>query len=76
MKTYTQMVEIHGKDIGNGETCSADHIIQNFTLTIRTLNGVSVDTVKNLIETKYEVIDIQQNRAVVFVRGSSIPDFT
>lgn len=40
-----------------------DHVVQTFTIQVRSLTGVSQSQIKNLIEEKYEVIDIEQTES-------------
>jgi hypothetical protein len=37
-----------------------DNVTQKFTIEIRSLNGVHIDALKRLIQTKHEVLYIQQ----------------
>lgn len=37
-----------------------DNVTQTFVVTVRSLNGVHIDALKRLLQTKHEVIDIQQ----------------
>jgi hypothetical protein len=37
----------------------ADHVVQVFRVEIRTLNGVHPETLKGVIQKRYEVTDIQ-----------------
>lgn len=68
-------VEVNGNPIGLGETVSVDHVVATYTVTIRSLTGVDKNDLKNLIQSKYEVTDIDLVNDTHFVRGSSVPDF-
>ena len=67
-------VEINGRPIGNGQTVVVDHIVQTYEIQIRSINGVSQDVLKRLIEQKYEVVLIEQTDTVAYV-SVGCPDF-
>jgi hypothetical protein len=68
-------VEVNGNPIGRGETVSVDHVVATYTVTVRSLSGVDKNDLKNLIQTKYEVTDIDLVDDTYFVRGSKVKDF-
>ncbi len=68
-------VEVNGNPIGRGETVSVDHVVATYTVTVRSLSGVDKNDLKNLIQTKYEVTDIDLVDDTYFVRSSQVKDF-
>lgn len=50
------------------ETITVDNAVDTFTLKIRSLHGVSEETLKNLIQTKYEVTEIVKTNCNVTYR--------
>jgi hypothetical protein len=70
-----KFVEVNGNPIGPGETVSVDHVVATYTVTIRSLTAVDKNDLKNLIQSKYEVTDVNLVDDTYFVRGSSVPDF-
>jgi len=53
-------VRIDGKPLVNGKTVTLDHSTQKFEIVVRSLRGVSTQTVKDLIQKSYEVINIKE----------------
>ena len=45
-----------------GQTFSVDHYIDTFVVKIRSLSGVGPEDLKNLIEKKFEVVDIKKTK--------------
>lgn len=41
-----------------GRTVQVDHKVTTFVVTVRSLSNVGTDSIKNLIEKKFEVVDI------------------
>ena len=41
------------------ETVTTDHVVQVFRVEIRSLNGVHPETLKGVIQSRYEVTDIE-----------------
>lgn len=69
-----ETTEIHGRPIGQGDTVSVDHSVQDFHVQIRSLSGISTDTLKNLIQTRYEVTRIAKGNTKLYVQ-KGISDF-
>lgn len=46
------------------ETVIVDHFTQRFTVVIRSLSPVGEDTLKNLIQQKYEVVEIEKQDTI------------
>jgi len=42
-----------------GRTVQVDHMVQTFTIEIRSLSGADQATIKRLLQAKYEVLDVQ-----------------
>ena len=60
-------VHLYGKEIHDGKTVTLDHSVQSFTIVVRSMSGVSPQTLKDLIQTKYEVIRIGENDRTDYV---------
>jgi len=45
-----------GKPVHDGQTVVVDHTVREFRVVIRSMNNVGPDTIKNLIQTKFEVV--------------------
>lgn len=59
---------IGDKPIGDGQTVIVDHTIKTFTVSVRSTSNVGADTIKNLIEAKYEVVEIEETDGVHMVK--------
>jgi hypothetical protein len=59
----------------DGETVTVDHSVRTFMVQIRSINTVGPESLKQLIEQKFEVTDIQETDGTYFVRGSRTNDF-
>lgn len=70
-----KVYEVNGRTIKNGETVTFDHSIQTFIVKVRSLGRVSPERIKDLIENKFEVVDIQEGDSISYVKGSSVRDF-
>jgi hypothetical protein len=44
----------------NGETVQVDHSIKTFVVRVRSMTNVGPDTIKNLIEKKFEVVSCEE----------------
>jgi hypothetical protein len=53
-------VRINGKPLVDGKTVKLDHSVQKFEIVVRSLRGVSTQTVKDLIQKSYEVVRINE----------------
>lgn len=69
-----KLQRIDGKPIRDGQTVSSDHVVQKFTVTVRSLNMVGTDTIRDLIQKKFEVMDIECTGGTVYV-NPGMPDF-
>jgi len=52
---YAQ-VHLYGGKLQDGETVSVDHSVQQFTVTIRSMTPIGVQSLKDLIQKKREEI--------------------
>ena len=59
---------IGDKPIGDGQTVQVDHTIKTFTVSVRSMSNVGADTIKNLIEAKFEVVEIKETDGVHMVK--------
>ena len=57
-----------GQKPRDGQTCTVDNVTQTFTVSIRSLSGVSPDDVKNLLQQRWEVTNITQTDEIAVVR--------
>ena len=56
-----------GGPIHEGQTCMVDHTVRRFTVVVRSMNSISADTIKNLIQTKFEVVECEEVNATTYV---------
>ena len=56
-------INLTGKPIDDGQTVVVDHYTQRFTVVIRSMSPIGEDTLKNIIQQKYEVVEIKQQDA-------------
>lgn len=56
----SQSINIGSKPIRDGDTVQVDHNVSVFSVSVRSLSNIGTETIKNLIEKKYEVTDVQQ----------------
>lgn len=61
-------VHLDGKKVLDGQTVTLDHSVQSFTVVVRSLAGITPQTVKNLIQKSYEVIAVKENDRTDYVR--------
>jgi hypothetical protein len=64
-----------GGKVMDGQTHTIDHIVQEFTIKIRSLEGVSQSVLKRKIEEKYEVVEIKLQRNYYCSVPSPVKDF-
>lgn len=62
-----KMIEVNGNPIGSNAAVTVDHYEQIFTIKVRSLNGISVENLQNLIQNKYEVTGIKQEESAAYV---------
>jgi hypothetical protein len=70
----TQSVNIGSSPIKPGETVLLDHSVRTFVISIRSFNTVGPETIKNLIESKFEVVSIQQTGQVNMITPARKPN--
>lgn len=73
--TSQNSVNLGNRPIKDGETVSMDHVVHTFMVQVRSMSNVGEDTIKDLIQKKFEVSEIKKVDETFFVRGPSIPDF-
>ena len=66
MTTKSEFIDLSSTK--HGLTRTVDSVEQVFTIRIRSSHGVGVDDMRNLIQTKHEVLDIEQVDRKVFVQ--------
>lgn len=61
----------NGKQLTENGVCIVpDNEVSTFTIQIRSLNSVDQDTLKRLIQQKYEVLNIEKTNSDVVIRES------
>ncbi len=58
---------IHGKELVAGKTYTVDHTVQSFTVVIRSMNNIGEQTIKDLIQQRYEVVSIKENDRTTYL---------
>lgn len=72
----SKTVMIDGSNPERGETISVDHTTTEFRVVIRSMSGqVGPETMKNLIQQKFEVVEIEEVENKHFCRGPRVRDF-
>lgn len=56
----TSYTNVGNKPIGNGHTVQVDHNVTTFVVSVRSMTNVGPETIKDLIQKKFEVTDIRQ----------------
>jgi len=65
---------LDGGPIDDGQTCITDHSVQVVTVTLRSMDGVPLDALKNLIEKRWDVVTIEEVYRDLYVH-TGCPDF-
>lgn len=65
-----KVVRLDGKPLKDGETVTTDHSVRTFTVQVRSMGTVSVDSIKDLIERRHEVVSIEEGDLTLYVRGA------
>ena len=60
-------IHLYGKPLVDGKTVTLDHTVQEFTVVVRSMNHVHPQTLKDLIETKFEVVNIKMGESKEYV---------
>jgi hypothetical protein len=55
-----------GKNVQPHSTFTVDNVVDTFTIQIRSLSGVDAETVKRIIQSKYEVISCEITERKIF----------
>lgn len=55
------------EDVRDGQTVINDHTITGFHVSVRSMNLVGEETIKDLIEKKFEVVDIRKTSKQFFL---------
>jgi len=67
--------EINGRPVGDGETVTVDHSVQVFTVVVRSMSHIGPETLKNLIQQKYEVVKVEETDSTLYVHAPAVRDF-
>jgi hypothetical protein len=62
------MIHLYGEKLTDGKTVTLDHAVQEFTVVIRSMAGVHPQTLKDLIQRKYEVVSIKTGESKEYVK--------
>ena len=68
--------EVNGRPVGDGETVTMDHSVQVFTVVVRSMSRIGPDTLKNLIQQKYEVVKVEETDSTIYVHAPAGRDFS
>ena len=74
MKNHS-IQSLDGKVVLPGQTYTIDHAVTCFHLTVRSMNIVTADTIRRMVEQGYEVVNIEEVERTTYVHPSQIPDF-
>lgn len=66
---------LDGKVVRPGQTYTIDHAVSKFTLTVRSMNTVTAETIRRMIERGYEVVNVEEVERTTYVHPFQIPDF-
>jgi hypothetical protein len=61
------MNHLYGEKLVDGKTVTLDHAVQEFTVVIRSCSGIHPQTLKDLIERKFEVVSIKAGESKEYV---------
>ena len=64
-----EMLEVNGRKVSDSQTVTPDHSVQTFTVSIRTLCGISLNRVKDILEGHVEVTAIEETNRQDFVQA-------
>ena len=73
MASKTTMID--GSNPERGETISVDHSTKEFRIVIRSTSNVGIESMKDLIQQKFEVVEIEETGSEFFCIGPRIRDF-
>jgi len=59
---------VDGSAVEDGQCVLVDHSIVTFSVSIRSINNVGPDDIRDQLQKKWEVTDIKETAAEVFVR--------
>lgn len=65
----TTVIRTDGTPVPAHHCVTPDHNLNTFVVTLRSLAGVSQETVKNLLQTRYEVVEIEPVNNVLVVKS-------
>lgn len=60
-------IQSTSRPVADYETCILDHSVQRFTVEIRSMGGVFPDSLKELIQKKYEVLSVEEVNRTLFI---------
>lgn len=69
------MISLNGKPFSAGQTVTVDHQITEFTVKIRAMNSVGANQIKQLLQEKYEVLEVKETSSTKYVIPSPVADF-
>lgn len=72
-QTPMEIVWADGTSVPKGYGIAVDNHVQTFTIQVRTSNGTGPESLKDLIQTKFEVVSIEETRHVAVATDSNHP---
>ena len=65
------IMDLEGNILPDDTRIEPDHVVQDFTVTIESLNGASVAVVQSLLEEKFKVRGARENTRLIIGRKTS-----
>jgi len=62
-------IEINGRHIRDGQTLIVDSVEQTFVVKVRSLSHIHPDTIKRIVQSKYEVLSVENTDTVSVVHA-------
>jgi hypothetical protein len=62
-----KQVHLYGGNLDNGQCVTVDHCVQTFTVTVRSMSGVSAQQIKDLIQKRHEVTHVEEGEGTQYV---------
>lgn len=61
------MVHLYGKELLDGKTVTVDHVVQEFTVVIRSCGGIGLQDLKDQLQKKWEVVRVGKEEETTYV---------
>lgn len=66
-----KIAKINGKSVPDGQTVIADHAVTTVEVQVRHLGTLDLDSVKRLLQAKYEVVAVKTTEHEVLVNSNT-----